>query len=75
MPIFEFKCADCDNKFEELFTAGGSDNGIACPACESTNVTKLFSTYAPQMGSSASNAPAMPACAGGCPNAGSCGMM
>ena len=63
------------NEFEELFTPGGSDNNIPCPDCGSDSITKLFSTYAPQMGASSSAAPPMPACAGGCPNAGSCGMM
>jgi len=40
MPIFEFECKDCSNKFEEL-TKG--QEKIDCPQCNSYNLKKLIS--------------------------------
>jgi putative FmdB family regulatory protein len=31
MPIYEFECAECGNRFEELLSAGAE--GSACPEC------------------------------------------
>lgn len=31
MPIFEYLCEDCGNKFEKLVRNGG--NGVNCPSC------------------------------------------
>jgi putative FmdB family regulatory protein len=40
MPIFEFECKDCSNKFEKL-TKG--QEKICCPQCNSNNLQKLIS--------------------------------
>lgn len=40
MPIYEFECKDCSNKFEEL-TKG--QEKICCPQCNSCNLKKLIS--------------------------------
>ena len=40
MPIFEFECKDCSNKFEAL-TKG--QEKICCPQCNSCNLKKLIS--------------------------------
>jgi putative FmdB family regulatory protein len=55
MPLYEYKCNDCDTKFEEL-TMRSSDV-VTCPKCESENVTRLLSTFASSGGSSKSSAP------------------
>ena len=44
MPIFEYLCGKCGNKFEELVFS--SDKKIKCPECGSAKVEKLFSTFA-----------------------------
>lgn len=41
MPIYEYKCDDCDNIFEELVS--GSTESVPCPKCRSTQVHKLIS--------------------------------
>ena len=41
MPIYEFKCGECDSKFEELVTAG--TDSIPCPKCGSAQVYRLIS--------------------------------
>jgi len=41
MPIFEFECRDCSNRFEELVKV---QEKICCPQCNSYNLKKLIST-------------------------------
>ncbi|NOY88865.1 MAG: zinc ribbon domain-containing protein [FCB group bacterium] len=52
MPIFEYKCKICDNKFEELVSGDAQD--IKCPQCQSTQVEKLISLFASSDASSGS---------------------
>ncbi len=55
MPLYEYKCSDCDAKFEELSMR--SDDVVVCPKCESENVMRLLSTFAASGGSSTPSAP------------------
>ncbi len=55
MPIFEYKCSDCDNKFEELSMS--SDETVNCPECNSGRVEKLLSTFAASTNSQSYQAP------------------
>ncbi|WP_018412922.1 FmdB family zinc ribbon protein [Methyloversatilis thermotolerans] len=41
MPIFEFRCRNCDKPFEKLVR--GSSTEVLCPACGSNAVDKLVS--------------------------------
>lgn len=50
MPIFEYTCAKCREKFELLVRA---DTKVACPKCKSKKVTREFSAFAPAGGASA----------------------
>lgn len=41
MPIYEYKCADCNHRFEYLVMGGqGPEN---CPECQKTKVQKQMS--------------------------------
>ena len=44
MPIYEYRCETCDERFEKLRRSMSqtSDN-VTCPACESTDVRRLIS--------------------------------
>ena len=42
MPIYEYKCKECENTFEYL-TIGGKEPKN-CPKCESKQITKLISS-------------------------------
>jgi len=44
MPIFEYKCSECDSKFE-ILTKSNDDSKIICPECDSSKVKKLFSSF------------------------------
>lgn len=43
MPLFEFTCRGCGHRFETLVTAS---RPAVCPTCRSTDLEKLFSTFA-----------------------------
>jgi putative FmdB family regulatory protein len=45
MPIYEYTCSTCEHRFEELVSADGRTL-VACPECASSDVTKLFSSFA-----------------------------
>lgn len=44
MPIYEYKCCDCSNEFEELVFS--QDELPPCPKCGSKKVEKLMSAAA-----------------------------
>jgi putative FmdB family regulatory protein len=51
MPIYEFICKKCGNRFETLVRTG-SGKAIVCPTCECEDVRKLFSSFGIGGGSS-----------------------
>jgi len=57
MPIYDYRCRDCDERFEEL--ARNPDVAVACPSCGAAEAERLLSVFAGVGGSSrASEAPA-----------------
>lgn len=44
MPIFEFECERCGERFEELIAA---EAAVACPACGSADARRLYSSVSP----------------------------
>ncbi|MBN2122843.1 MAG: zinc ribbon domain-containing protein [Deltaproteobacteria bacterium] len=58
MPIYEYRCNQCNKEFECLVL--GSGDGVTCPECNGENVERLMSacgfksggTYSPAGGSS-----------------------
>ena len=45
MPIYEFECEGCGERFEELVAAGAES--VPCPACASARTRRLLSGFAP----------------------------
>ena len=43
MPIYEFECGECGERFEEL-TSAGTDSA-RCPACGADGAGRRFSTF------------------------------
>lgn len=66
MPIFEYRCDDCGHQFEELISR--SDSSVNCEKCESSEITKLFSSFATRVAAGSVNC-STGACA---PAVGSC---
>ena len=46
MPIYEFECANCGARFEELTDSG--DVAAACPQCGSEQAERRFSQVSPR---------------------------
>ena len=42
MPIYEYKCENCEHCFEKLVFAG-DDKKVVCPSCGQKNVERLMS--------------------------------
>jgi putative FmdB family regulatory protein len=69
--VYEYRCATCDDTFEQRRPMAEADTGVTCPAGH-TDVRRLLSVFASTgkatMGAPAA-APAMPmggGCGGGC---------
>jgi len=45
MPIYEFECEECGNRFEELVPGEAAE--VACPSCGSTRARRLLSAVSP----------------------------
>ena len=43
MPLYDFKCRNCNQEFEALVR---HDNGPACPSCHSTEIERQLSPFA-----------------------------
>ncbi len=45
MPIYEYICQECDNKFALLQSLYPPDNDTFCPKCSSNQVKKVISSF------------------------------
>ncbi len=43
MPIFEFKCLDCEHVFEKLFINSDEEINLFCPECKSQTLQRVVS--------------------------------
>ncbi len=55
MPIFEFKCSDCEEFFEVLFMSGDDEKEIKCPKCNCSAVERVVSSTNYAMGQSSAS--------------------
>ena len=46
MPIYEYRCDECDHRFEILQRLGEGAGGLTCPSCGTPRLEKMFSTFA-----------------------------
>ena len=46
MPIYEYNCADCEQKFEKRRRMSQADDEIACPDCGSVDTSRGLSMFA-----------------------------
>ncbi|MDD5362488.1 MAG: zinc ribbon domain-containing protein [Ignavibacteria bacterium] len=78
MPVFEYKCKECDTVYDVLHKSSKETNGAVCPNCKSSNSIKLISTFSSKIspgnkGGCENGNCGMPSSGGGCPG-GMCGM-
>ena len=46
MPIYEFRCQDCNSKFSTLIGVAAGPDDTTCPHCGSKDTSKLVSKFA-----------------------------
>lgn len=61
MPVFEYKCEECNTKYEVLHKSSINQDEVTCPNCHSTKNKKLLSTFKASMSSGKDS----PYCEGG----------
>ena len=72
MPIFEYQCQSCGDKFEKLVRRTEEAVLAGCPACGEHHLEQQYSTFAARASSEA--APTTGGCpAGMCQTPGMCG--
>ena len=59
MPIYEYECNKCEEKFELRRSIADSDSEVECPKCGAENPQRVFSVFAVSSSSTtcASDAP------------------
>ncbi len=53
MPLYEYRCASCGAKFEQLRRMQDADKETECPQCGTIGARRELSTFASHMGSGA----------------------
>jgi putative FmdB family regulatory protein len=51
MPIFEYKCSECNTKFDFLHKSTTKIEDVHCPTCDSIKNQKLFSAFSSSINS------------------------
>ena len=65
MPIYEYRCRDCDHRFEILQRMGQGSEGLACPRCGADQLQKQYSTFASNTGETAHRSSSAAGCGPG----------
>jgi putative FmdB family regulatory protein len=50
MPIYEFRCLECQSTFEKLFFNSDEKVELKCPECESESIERVVSESSYTMG-------------------------
>jgi putative FmdB family regulatory protein len=56
MPIYEYRCDECNQRFEKLIRSLSQPPEISCPHCQSRQVQRLISAPAVHTGSAGGGA-------------------
>ncbi|MBN2012189.1 zinc ribbon domain-containing protein [candidate division KSB1 bacterium] len=51
MPIYEFKCDECEHHFDELVMGSSALANVSCPKCTSRQVVRMMSAFGFSSGS------------------------
>ncbi|HEX9975262.1 MAG TPA: zinc ribbon domain-containing protein [bacterium] len=58
MPIYEYKCNKCENRFDVFQSIGASNENLNCPICGEPKPERLFSIFGAGINSSPSGSTA-----------------
>ena len=66
MPMYDYRCKNCDEVFEELVSNSDTpDKEIKCPKCNEHKADRLLSAPMVSIGSSADSGYSPPSCGSG----------
>ena len=66
MPIYEYICQDCGERFDALRSMREADAPIACGHCQSVHTTRQLSVFFAQSGGRNASASAVSTSSSGC---------
>ena len=55
MPLFEYRCDECQTRFDVLHKGAENPDMIECPSCSSRAATKQFSSFSASTSGAASS--------------------
>ena len=73
MPIYEYRCQDCQTRFERLVLRAADAAEVTCPACGQKRVSQELSVFAAPSSGAPAQGPCCPS-ADTCPKADVCGL-
>ncbi len=66
MPIYEYQCTQCGQKFEVRQTIGEGGSKLSCPKCHASKPERLFSSFfSPGSSTTESLGTSCPTCSSG----------
>jgi len=66
MPIYEYQCTQCGEKFEVRQSIGEDGSKLDCPKCKTQNPKRLFSSFfSPGSGKTKASEISYPTCSSG----------
>ena len=69
MPVYDYRCTDCETRYDVFHKGKEVPADVVCPSCGSTNHKKLMSVPVVSMGSSSG----ADSSGGSCETGGCCG--
>jgi putative FmdB family regulatory protein len=60
MPIYEYICRSCNERFSLLQRVNSPEGEARCPRCSSREVKKVMSSFSCSAGTGGGSAPSMP---------------
>lgn len=58
MPIYEYRCTDCDQHFQKFQSMSAGSDGVRCPNCDGTEVERQLSAFSSTQSTGDSGRPA-----------------
>jgi putative FmdB family regulatory protein len=71
MPVYDYRCTDCDNTYDVFHKGHEVIEDVVCPSCGSAQHKKLMSVPVVSMGSTSSHSDL--SSGSGCESGGCCG--
>ena len=50
MPIYEYRCKDCECEFETIVQNAGEESSVRCPRCDGEKIERKLSCFSSSIG-------------------------